>query len=234
MIISRILHLIEITGTSQKELMNATGLSASAIAEWEQGKTAPSADAIVKISSYFSVPIEYILGLGIFENWSEIVQHKDAVWGGLGNSPYNGAYFATEDGKSLRAVFYDAMYLETDDLSMIRLFAWAVKSIFFFIRTDVDDDNTEFVEARIEFSDIIPLLLEEKSSAAPSRMTAEDIANNFMDRMLNAPRYALNPDELRLLKMYRRLSNMEKGEVFRAVDNILKRNWRTDRPDAEY
>lgn len=222
MVISRILHLIEITGLSQKELISSTGLSGSAITEWKKGKAKPSTDAIIKISSYFSVPIEYILGLGIFEKWSEIIQHKDAVWNAIGDSPYSESYLATADGKSLRALFYEAMYTEPNDLSMIRLFSWSIKSIHFSPRTD--NEGQESIDAFIEFSDIILLLLPGNSAQrSPNRVTMADAFNNFMEGHFNTPRYALSDDERRLLDMYGRLTDIEKGEVLGTVNSILNR-----------
>lgn len=222
MVISRILHLIEITGVSPKELTSSTGLSGSAITEWKKGKAKPSTDAIIKISSYFSVPVEYILGLGVFEKWSEIIQHKDAIWNAIGDSQYNGSYLATEDGKSFRALFYEAMYTESNDLSMIRLFSWSIKSIRFSPCTD--NEGQEFVDAYVEFSDVILLLLpKNEHTKTPKRITMEDAFNDFMERHTNIPHYALSTDEQRLLDMYRGLTDIEKGEVLGTVNSILNR-----------
>lgn len=223
MIVSHILHLIEITGISHKELTSSTGLSGSAITEWKKGKAKPSTDAIVKISSYFSVPIEYILGLGVFENWNEIIQYKDSIWNALGDSPYARSYLATSDGKSLRSLFYEAMYTEPDDLSMIRLFSWSIKFVRF--TTCSDSAEGETIEANLEFSDALLLLLpREETEKKIRRMTMEDALNNFMQTHINAPRFALSEDEHRLLDMYNRLTDIEKGEVLGLVQNISNRN----------
>ncbi|MBR4420259.1 MAG: helix-turn-helix transcriptional regulator, partial [Clostridia bacterium] len=39
---------------SQMELAKATGISQSAIAKWELGKTEPTASALIRLSEYFS------------------------------------------------------------------------------------------------------------------------------------------------------------------------------------
>lgn len=45
------------------DLSMATGLSQSAIAKWELGKTEPTATALITLSRYFEESIDYLLGL---------------------------------------------------------------------------------------------------------------------------------------------------------------------------
>lgn len=45
------------------ELSKATGISQSAIAKWELGKTEPTASALITLSQYFGESVDYILGL---------------------------------------------------------------------------------------------------------------------------------------------------------------------------
>ena len=48
---------------SQMQLANKTGLSQSAIAKWELGKTEPTASAIITLAKYFNETTDYLLGL---------------------------------------------------------------------------------------------------------------------------------------------------------------------------
>lgn len=129
----------------------------------------------------------------------------------IGDSQYNGSYLATEDGKSFRALFYEAMYTESNDLSMIRLFSWSIKSIRFSPCTD--NEGQEFVDAYVEFSDVILLLLpKNEHTKTPKRITMEDAFNDFMERHTNIPHYALSTDEQRLLDMYRGLTDIERAK----------------------
>ena len=48
---------------SQMDLAVATGISQSAIAKWELGKTEPTASAIVNLANFFGETTDYILGL---------------------------------------------------------------------------------------------------------------------------------------------------------------------------
>lgn len=47
---------------SQKELAFEINLSQSAIAYWELGTRIPSAEAVVKLSRFFGVTTDYLLG----------------------------------------------------------------------------------------------------------------------------------------------------------------------------
>lgn len=48
---------------SQMQLALKTGISQSAIAKWELGKTEPTASAIITLSKFFGESTDYILGL---------------------------------------------------------------------------------------------------------------------------------------------------------------------------
>ena len=48
---------------SQMQLSVQTGISQSAIAKWELGKTEPTASAIITLAKFFNETADYILGL---------------------------------------------------------------------------------------------------------------------------------------------------------------------------
>ena len=47
---------------SQMQLSVKTGLSQSAIAKWELGKTEPTATAIITLAKFFNETTDYLLG----------------------------------------------------------------------------------------------------------------------------------------------------------------------------
>ncbi len=61
--VERLKELRRINNLSQMELANKTGLSQSAIAKWELGKTEPKASAIITLAKFFNESTDYILGL---------------------------------------------------------------------------------------------------------------------------------------------------------------------------
>lgn len=50
-------------GMSQVELASALNVTKQCISNWENGNIAPSLDMLLKISKYFSVSTDYILGI---------------------------------------------------------------------------------------------------------------------------------------------------------------------------
>ena len=50
-------------GLSQMQLAKAVGISQSAIAKWELGKTEPTASAIILLATYFGETTDYLLGV---------------------------------------------------------------------------------------------------------------------------------------------------------------------------
>ena len=50
-------------GVTQDKLAEETGLSQSALANWENGKRSPSAAAIISLAKYFNVTTDYLLGV---------------------------------------------------------------------------------------------------------------------------------------------------------------------------
>ena len=48
---------------SQMQLARAVGISQSAIAKWELGKTEPTASAIILLAGFFDESTDYLLGV---------------------------------------------------------------------------------------------------------------------------------------------------------------------------
>lgn len=60
--VERILELMKEKGVTAPRLSQDLNLSNSAVADWKRGKGKPSADTIVKLSEYFEVSSDYLLG----------------------------------------------------------------------------------------------------------------------------------------------------------------------------
>ncbi len=60
---SRLKELRKEKKLSQYGLAKATGISQSAIARWELNKNEPTSSDLIKLSKFFNVNIEYLLGL---------------------------------------------------------------------------------------------------------------------------------------------------------------------------
>ena len=60
---NRLKDLRTANNLSQMQLAMKTGLSQSAIAKWELGKTEPTASAIIALAKFFNESTDYLLGL---------------------------------------------------------------------------------------------------------------------------------------------------------------------------
>jgi len=77
---NRIRELRKRMEITQKELAGHLQIADSTLSYWEMGKYEPDSDALMKLSRFFSVPIDYILG-GDFTKWDikeENVLHHGA------------------------------------------------------------------------------------------------------------------------------------------------------------
>jgi len=65
---NRIRDLRKNCGITQKELAKHMQISDSTLSYWEMGRYEPDSKALLKLSRFFKVPIDYILS-GDFEKW---------------------------------------------------------------------------------------------------------------------------------------------------------------------
>ena len=216
--IDRILHLIELTGINAKDLTEKASLSKSAITEWKKGKAKPSAEALVKISKYFEIPIEYLLGMGVFENWEEFQSEEalDAISNAF-CADFEGQYIST--GENMIGLRYRAIF--NGELERIRFFSWAVKSVK--IEPGYRDWEAILV-ANIEYTDVFRMMISEEDHAGGlRRFSSSDLATDFIERMKESPYDHLEEDEKRLLDLYRTLSDVQKGTIFKTMNSFSYR-----------
>lgn len=50
-------------GISARSILLELGLSKTALSEWNRGKSKPTIDALISLSGYFNVSVDYLLGL---------------------------------------------------------------------------------------------------------------------------------------------------------------------------
>lgn len=60
--IERLNHLMRIEDLSQGELSRRIGVSQSAVCNWLNGKKEPSIESLWKLSEYFDVSVDYLIG----------------------------------------------------------------------------------------------------------------------------------------------------------------------------
>jgi len=63
-------------GKSQKEVAEHCGVSKAAVSNWCTGLKKPKTETVSDLSAWLGVPIEYLLGTGVFDAWEDIAADK--------------------------------------------------------------------------------------------------------------------------------------------------------------
>lgn len=64
---------------TQEEICDILNVSQSSLANYETDRRYPSLDVIVEMSKLYNVPIDFIIGTGVFANWEQLLQNKESV-----------------------------------------------------------------------------------------------------------------------------------------------------------
>lgn len=66
-------------GTTYQSMADALHISLRALKYYGTGEREPSLSVLTALADYFDVPLDYLTGRGLFENWEEIMEHKLSV-----------------------------------------------------------------------------------------------------------------------------------------------------------
>lgn len=64
---------------SQCQMAKILGITQAAISKIETGERAASIEVLCDLADYFNVPMDYLTGRGLYQNWDEIMQYKDTI-----------------------------------------------------------------------------------------------------------------------------------------------------------
>lgn len=74
----RIFELMEKEHVTAKQLSAAIGISQSSFTEWKKGRSNPKYEALIQISEFFNVPVEYLTGTESDENAMDLKIQAEA------------------------------------------------------------------------------------------------------------------------------------------------------------
>ena len=60
--ITKLFELMKERGVTAKQLSAETGITQSCFTEWKKGRANPKTDALITLSNYFNVPLDYFTG----------------------------------------------------------------------------------------------------------------------------------------------------------------------------
>ena len=75
----RIKELRRCKKVTQKEIAERIGVNPVSVQRFEYGSVRPSLDPLVALADFFQVPIDFLLGRGIFKSWEQIRENKAFV-----------------------------------------------------------------------------------------------------------------------------------------------------------
>jgi len=83
---------------TQKELAKHLKIADSTLSYWEMGKYEPDSEALMRLSKFFSVPIDYILG-GDFLKWD--ISGRKAQYADVGTSRLPGSHISVSEPEAV-------------------------------------------------------------------------------------------------------------------------------------
>ncbi len=75
----RLKELRKLTKSPQKNIAEYLGITIRAYQFYEADQKEPSINGLKKLADYFNVPLDFLVGRGVFENWGQISSHWDIV-----------------------------------------------------------------------------------------------------------------------------------------------------------
>lgn len=64
---------------TQKAIAEYLGINTRTYQRYEDGSVEPPLSNVRSIANYFNLPIDCLIGNGLFSNWEEILVHKDEI-----------------------------------------------------------------------------------------------------------------------------------------------------------
>lgn len=64
---------------TQKSISEYLGITLRTYQRYEEGTIEPPLSNVLSIAKYFNLPVDCLLGNGLFSNWEEILLHKDEI-----------------------------------------------------------------------------------------------------------------------------------------------------------
>ncbi len=134
MLCERLRQARSAAGLTQKEIAAKIYLSQQAYAKYETGTATPNPDTLSAISTSLGIPVDFLIGSGVFCNWEDIIEHRAEVYNQFQNMiPAHMELHNYSVEKTLIGWLHTAFVsdLEYDFIGIVNWFQIAVKSVIF-------------------------------------------------------------------------------------------------------
>ena len=191
---------------TQLQMAKILDTSKSNISKYEAGSVEPNLETLAKISRYFDVPVDYLLRIGVFENWDALLKNKTAI-----------IHQISKQAQQLSLNIQDGL----DDISFAKL-VYA-----FDVHIEVHEDGTVGLSAKDPiptytndyFSNTLPVSEEEKALLSLLRAANPNEKNEMIDLLSSFCSLSKKEKTIILGKCF----ELEHEESVAAEENPLKK-----------
>lgn len=173
----RIFNLLRITGIEQKNFAKAIGTTPKVVSAWKSGTLKSYQKYLPKIAEYFDIPISYFTGMGVFRNWSQILEYRDSVFEALRyNMPSDLELEMFDDEKLLIAWLDIKFHYDFDEIALIKWFSFSVESVEI-SPINGKPDSEQFADVKIKFTNQFDTIIKRHYRAIAKR---ENISTDLL------------------------------------------------------
>lgn len=147
---NRIQKARKLNKLTQAQLATALNVARTTVTMWETSSSCPDNETLVRLSKILHVPVDFLIGAGVFENWDDIMQNAESVFYAIkGKIPPNYSD-PIKDDRYLIANLDIAFFYDKDELFLIQWFSNAVKSVVFDNQQNAEVEFTPIFESAIK------------------------------------------------------------------------------------
>ena len=225
-IYSKICSLCDSKDMTITEMCRITGISRSTMSELKAGRSQSlSAKNIMLISNYFEIPIEFLMGKGVFSNWERITKEIDPVFWALQDEIPPGFMWHEDDEKSLFPYLHTRCYYGGDVPLFVNWLFESVDLIDFF----VNEEHLQYKEApeflaSIQFKEHFKKRMDSyrKEQEAKDRMIKATPFSELFSRFIEEHQMDTSSEDIEeLVGVFKRLNFSSKRQLIGKAYELL-------------
>lgn len=180
-------YIREVKDMTQDKLASMLSVARTTVTMWETGDHEPNHKTMQKIADMFDVPVEFLGGTGVFEDWERIADHAPEVYDAISSDIPPDLYMHNFAGDiTLKSWLMKVLVYGKKDLAIIGWFKFAIASV------DFDTDENGLVTAHAVYTKQFASVLKAHTSkwpdnASPKVVSYADAMCNFVDAHMPEP-----------------------------------------------
>nr|DAO84302.1 MAG TPA: Repressor protein CI [Caudoviricetes sp.] len=174
-------YLRDAKNITQSKLAGMLSVARTTVTMWETGDHEPGLKTMQKVADMFDVPVEFLGGTGIFENWDTIVDHFAEIYDAISSDIPADLYMHNFSGEiTLKSWLLKIMVYGKQDLAIINWFKFAIASVDF--EAGDDGGTATHVVYTKQFASIIKMHTSKYFDSETARIVSYgDAMRSFLD-----------------------------------------------------